>query len=163
LREINVGEELLFNYGRKFEQKHGLDKKLPKVRDNTKKGVVSSEEALDVLDGIDARKKVQRGKMLATRGGHSSGVRARKQQKARKSAPNRTDHSASENEVETEPLVPVDEDEADEYVIDGNLNAQLEEAEDDEEDYEDDDEAELEKMARGRPRRSKCRPLKYTR
>ena len=55
LRDIKAGEELLFNYGRKFVEKHGLNKKLPKVRESTKKGVVTGKEALDMLDGMNSR------------------------------------------------------------------------------------------------------------
>lgn len=73
LRDINVGEELLFNYGKKFAEKHGLSKKLPKVKEGGKKGVLVGEEALDALDGMDSRKRDTRGKMSAIRGGRGKG------------------------------------------------------------------------------------------
>jgi histone-lysine N-methyltransferase EZH2 len=58
LREIEAGEELLFNYGKKFAEKHGLSKKLPKVpKEGGKKGVIVGEEALNALDGNRARRK----------------------------------------------------------------------------------------------------------
>lgn len=79
LRDIAVGEELLFNYGKKFAEKHGLSKKLPKAKEGAKKGVVVGEEALEALDGNRAR-----GRMTAIRGGHGGGRGGRK---ATKSAP----------------------------------------------------------------------------
>ncbi|EPE33980.1 SET [Glarea lozoyensis ATCC 20868] len=133
LRDIEPGEELLFNYGKKFAEKHGLDKKLPKVRESTKKGVVTGEEALDLLDGVDKRRKDQRG--VFAESGTGTGM-ARKQQKARKSAPNL---GGSDEEAEEE-----------------RIRLELEEAEDDEEDYEEG----------GPPRKStrrRMRPLKYSR
>ncbi|EHL01745.1 putative Histone-lysine N-methyltransferase EZH2 [Glarea lozoyensis 74030] len=133
LRDIEPGEELLFNYGKKFAEKHGLDKKLPKVRESTKKGVVTGEEALDLLDGVDKRRKDQRG--VFAESGTGTGM-ARKQQKARKSAPNL---GGSDEEAEEE-----------------RIRLELEEAEDDEEDYEEG----------GPPRKStrrRMRPLKYRR
>jgi SET domain len=72
LRDINVGEELLFNYGKKFAEKHGLSKKLPKVKEGGKKGVLVGE-ALDALDGMDSRKRDTRGKMSAIHGGRAKG------------------------------------------------------------------------------------------
>ncbi|KAM3071786.1 hypothetical protein ACMFMG_009645 [Clarireedia jacksonii] len=81
-RDISVGEELFFNYGRKFAERHGLDKvlgedegtgkgrgkggkvKMPKAKgEGKKKGVVEGERDLEVLDGLAGkrgrRKKVR--------------------------------------------------------------------------------------------------------
>lgn len=96
LRDIAVGEELLFNYGKKFAEKHGLSKKLPKAKEGSKKGVVVGEEALEALDGLDSRNRVTRGKMTAIRGGHSGGKGGRK---ARKTAPIRDVLAAAVEEV----------------------------------------------------------------
>ena len=43
LRDIATGEELLFNYGKKFAEKHGLSKILPKAKEGGKKGVFEKE------------------------------------------------------------------------------------------------------------------------
>jgi hypothetical protein len=153
LRDIKVGEELLFNYGKKFAEKHGLDKKLPKVRESTKKGVVTGEEALDMLDGMHARRKDQRGKMFASKVSPSNGGgTARKQQKARKSAPNLVDHSRSESEEEDDRI-----DEAEEE----GLRLALEEGENDEDDYEEDGNGNVVRSRKST--RHRKRPLKYTR
>ena len=53
LRDIKVGEELLFNYGKKFADKHGLNKKLPKAKDGSKRSVVVGEDALEAPNGFD--------------------------------------------------------------------------------------------------------------
>ncbi|PQE15092.1 polycomb group MEDEA protein [Rutstroemia sp. NJR-2017a BVV2] len=80
-RDIAVGEELFFNYGRKFAERHGLDKvlgeeegggkgrkgakvKMPRAKgEGKKKGVVEGERDLEVLDGLAGkrgrRKKVR--------------------------------------------------------------------------------------------------------
>ena len=80
LKDIKPGEELLFNYGKKFAEKHGLNKRMPKAaKEGGKKGVIEGEEALEALNGNRAR-----GKWTATRGGHGSGRGGRK---ATKSAP----------------------------------------------------------------------------
>lgn len=75
LRDIKVGEELLFNYGKKFADKHGLNKKLPKGKEGSKRGVVVGEEALEALDGLTPASRETRGKMTAIRGGHGDGSR----------------------------------------------------------------------------------------
>lgn len=77
LRDIAVGEELLFNYGKKFAEKHGLSKKLPKAKEGGKKGVVVGEAALEALDGNRAR-----GRMTAIRGGHRADRGGRKATKS---------------------------------------------------------------------------------
>ncbi|KAG4430406.1 hypothetical protein IFR05_014112 [Cadophora sp. M221] len=73
LRDIDVGEELLFNYGKKFAEKQGLDKTLPKAKASRKRGVLEGEEALDALDGMDQRKRGTREKINAIRGGTKPG------------------------------------------------------------------------------------------
>ena len=74
LRDIKAGEELFFNYGKKFAEKHGLTKKLPKTnREGKKKGVVEGEEALEALDGLDPKKRRRRGE--------GKGAKARKARK----------------------------------------------------------------------------------
>jgi hypothetical protein len=133
LRDINVGEELLFNYGKKFAEKHGLSKKLPKVKEGGKKGVLVGEEALDALDGMDSRKRVTRGKMNDIRGGRSKG-----KGKMRKTA------------VVPEPIAEIDVDEAMEEEIN-----QMEEDEDEDEEEED--------VRDGRRKRKITRPARYTR
>jgi histone-lysine N-methyltransferase EZH2 len=85
LRDINVGEELLFNYGKKFAEKQGLTKTLPKAKVGGKRGVLVGEEALDALDGMDQRKRVTRGKMNEIRGG-TGGAGKGKGGKMRKTA-----------------------------------------------------------------------------
>jgi len=97
LRDIKAGEELLFNYGKKFAEKHGLNKKLPKAKEGNKKGVVVGEEALEALDGLNPANRVTRGRMTAIRGGHAGG----RGRRGRKSAPLRI--------VEVEPVVDDDE------------------------------------------------------
>ncbi|CZS97712.1 uncharacterized protein RAG0_06659 [Rhynchosporium agropyri] len=73
LRDIAIGEELLFNYGKKFADKQGLNATLPKAQAGSKRGVLEGEEALDALDGMDQRKKGSREKINAIRGGAKPG------------------------------------------------------------------------------------------
>ncbi|KAI9052056.1 hypothetical protein LZ554_004309 [Drepanopeziza brunnea f. sp. 'monogermtubi'] len=73
LRDIDAGEELLFNYGEKFAEKQGLNKTLPKAKAGSKWGVLEGDEALDALDGMDQRKRGTREKMYAIRGGKADG------------------------------------------------------------------------------------------
>jgi histone-lysine N-methyltransferase EZH2 len=138
LRDINVGEELLFNYGKKFAEKHGLSKKLPKVKEGGKKGVLVGEEALDALDGMDSRKRDTRGKMSAIRGGRGKG-----KGKMRKTA------------VVPEPVeeMELDEDEA-QAQADADQEIYGEEESDEDEDARD---------ASSRRRRRITRPARYTR
>lgn len=112
LRDIKVGEEILFNYGKKFAEKHGLSKKLPKAREG-KRGVVVGEEALAALDGLNPANRATRGKMTAIRGGHG-GSRGRK---ARKTAPLRQLVEEVKQAVENEETQE-DEDEDDEEIVD---------------------------------------------
>jgi hypothetical protein len=134
LRDIAVGEELLFNYGKKFAEKHGLSKKLPKAKEGSKKGVVVGEEALEALDGNRAR-----GRMTAIRGGHGGGRGGRR---ARKTAPIRELVAEVEKAVEEdEAMFDVDHDEDDE----------------------DEDEDEDEIVRDGRKKRRITRPKRYTR
>ncbi|KAH6672436.1 hypothetical protein B0J14DRAFT_483403, partial [Halenospora varia] len=163
LRDIAVGEELLFNYGKKFAEKHGLDKKLPKVKEATRKGVVTGEEALDALDGMDRGKRMSRKTVTAIRGGHGTG-RGRGN-KARKTAPPRratTDDPEQEHESTPEPAVKSTEEN-----IFGGL--EIPDVDDSAGEYEEDrtqvDEydSEREDMERARPRRRVKGPEKYTR
>lgn len=134
LRDIKAGEELLFNYGKKFAEKQGLSKKLPKAaKEGRKKGVIVGEEALEALDGNRAR-----GKWTATRGGHNSGRGGRK---ATKSAPMKP---MRELVAEMEKAVEEDEDMLD---VD-----QVDEDDDDEDD-----------VHQGRAKRQIRRPKRYTR
>ena len=119
LRDIKVGEELLFNYGKKFADKHGLNKKLPKAKDCSKGGVVVGEEALAALEGLNPASRETRGKMTAIRGGHSGG----RNQKARKEAPvNEPEPVTEEAAQEDDVFAQDDEDEED--VRDGRKKRQ---------------------------------------
>jgi hypothetical protein len=140
LRDIAVGEELLFNYGKKFAEKHGLSKKLPKAaKEGGKKGVVVGEEALQALDGNRAR-----GRWTATRGGHASGRGGRK---ATKSAPMKSMKPMRDLVAEVEKA-----DEEDETMLDVD---QVEEDDDEDEDEEN--------VHEGRRKRKIRRPQRYTR
>lgn len=70
-RDIAPGAELLFNYGRIFAEKHGLDVKIHNAK--KVKGVVVSEEGLDALSGITPEKKIARGHLRAGRGRAKTG------------------------------------------------------------------------------------------
>ncbi|QSZ32161.1 hypothetical protein DSL72_001732 [Monilinia vaccinii-corymbosi] len=66
-RDIKIGEELFFNYGKKFAEIQGLDKKIGDRKHKmpkTNKGVVTGAEALAALDGLGgergARKRKRR-------------------------------------------------------------------------------------------------------
>lgn len=144
LRDVKAGEELLFNYGKKFAEKHGLSKKLPKIKEGAKKGVVL-DEALDALDGIDSgKRKNARGNMRGMNGRGRAGRRGRG--KARKSAP--THEVVEEPEPEPEPEPEVEDE-----------DAEMPDVDDDEEDeYEEDGEP-----RNLRPRRRRMRPARYTR
>ncbi|TVY64241.1 Histone-lysine N-methyltransferase EZH2, partial [Lachnellula suecica] len=105
LCNIKEGEELLFNYGKKFAEKHGLSKKLPKIKE--KKGVVV-DDALDELDGVASRKRTStnlnaRGNLRGMRGMRGRGSRGgRGRGRARKSAPMRMPEVETEVEVDDE-------------------------------------------------------------
>jgi SET domain-containing protein len=136
LRDIAVGEELLFNYGKKFAEKHGLSKILPKAKEGGKKGVLEGEEALDALDGMDNRK--MRGKMMAKRGGHSGSGRPKKRLRKAAVASIRDPLQAAVEAVREEE----------------DMYGTPQEEEDDEEDDETGD---------GRRHRKTRRPMRYTR
>jgi histone-lysine N-methyltransferase EZH2 len=120
LRDIKVGEELLFNYGKKFADKHGLNKKLPKAKDGSKRGVVVGEEALEGLDGLNPASRETRGKMTAIRGGHGGA----RNKKARKEAPeNEPEPVTEEAAQEDDMFAQNDEDEED--VRDGRKKRQI--------------------------------------
>ncbi len=57
LRDIKAGEELFFNYGRKFAEKHGLSRKLTQAKD-----VAQDKDGFNTLDGVTARKRIKRAK-----------------------------------------------------------------------------------------------------
>jgi histone-lysine N-methyltransferase EZH2 len=121
LRDVKAGEELLFNYGKKFAEKHGLSKKLPKIKEGAKKGVVPDEH-LDALDGIDSgKRKNARGDIRGMNGQGKAGRRGRG--KARKTAPTHEviEEPEPEPEVEDEDaeMPDVDDDSEDEYEEDG--------------------------------------------
>lgn len=148
LRDIETGEELLFNYGKKFAEKHGLSKKLPKAKEGGKKGVLVGAEALDALDGVDDRKESVL-KVAAARG-RPRGSRNGKVNKMRKTAA----PSARKLAVEEEPVVEsVSQDQ------ESDLYAASQEGE-----GEDDDEEEEEEEAdegRTKSSRKKTRPSRY--
>jgi len=149
LRDIAVGEELLFNYGKKFAEKHGLSKKLPKAKEGGKKGVVVGEEALDALDGMDARNRETRGKMTAIRGDHrGSGGRGRN--KARKTAPVRDVLKTAAAAVEAVEAIAEGDD--------GGFDTPAAEEEEEEEGDEDDEDIRV-----WRRKRKITRPARYTR
>jgi hypothetical protein len=110
-----------------------LSKKLPKVKEGGKKGVLVGEEALDALDGMDSRKRVTRGKMSDIRGGRGKG-----KGKMRKTA------------VVPKPIEE-DVDNTEEF-----YGAQMEEDEGEDEDEDED-------IRDGRRRRKITRPARYTR
>ncbi|KAE9366847.1 hypothetical protein N431DRAFT_351183 [Stipitochalara longipes BDJ] len=137
LRDINAGEELLFNYGKKFAEKHGLSAKLPKAAsEGGKKGVLVGQEALDALDGMDSRKRDTRGKMSAIRGGRGKG-----KVKMRKTA------------VVPDPVeaMEVDEDPTEEELYGAQAEEEVEESDEDED------------VRESRRRRRITRPARYTR
>ena len=144
LRDITAGEELLFNYGKKFAEKHGLSKKLPKAKEGSKQGVVVGEEALEALDGLDSRNRVTRGKMTAIRGAHAGRKGAGK---ARKTAPIRNALAAAVEEA----------------VDDGDYSASDTYEDEDEGEEEDDDDEDDDEPRDGRRRRKIMRPSRYSR
>jgi hypothetical protein len=123
LRDIKVGEELLFNYGKKFADKHGLNKKLPKAKEGSKRGVVVGEEALEALDGLNPASRETRGKMTAIRGGHGGGGGSGK---ARKTIPLARQGVAAEEAPQQadEFAIPLD-DEAEEDIRDGRKKRKI--------------------------------------
>ncbi|TVY35180.1 Histone-lysine N-methyltransferase [Lachnellula subtilissima] len=154
LRDIREGEELLFNYGKKFADKHGLNKKLPKIKEGAKKGVVV-DDALDALDGVDSRRKGTKVKGNMTGMNRGRG-RGRGRGRARKSAPTRD--MAKKLESEQEPEIEEEEEEHDEDEEMPDVPADADD-EDGEDDYEEDEDG----PRKFRPRRRKTKPLRYTR
>ncbi|KUJ18932.1 uncharacterized protein LY89DRAFT_667979 [Mollisia scopiformis] len=142
LRDVEVGEELLFNYGKKFAEKHGLSKTLPKAKEG-RKGVIVGEEALDALDGVADRKKSARVKAKAARG-RPRGSRGRANKMRKMAAPARV-------EVVEEPEVEED------------LYAAEMEEDGDEEEGNGEDEEEEAVVEEGRRKRKIIRPARYTR
>lgn len=152
LRDISVGEELLFDYGKEFAQKHTLSKKLPKAREDGRMGVLFGDE-LDALDGVDNRKKAMREKVdeIKERRGRG-GAKG----KMRKSAPVQGSQPEIELDPEPEPELMEDSEEA------AYVESEHEDEEDDDE--EDDDVEEMgDGFARERVRREIKRPARYTR
>jgi len=136
LRNINVGEELLFDYGKKFANEH-FDKKLGTVK--AKKGVLTGND-LDDLDGLGEEMRSGRRKMAALRGGRGGGGRGRG--KSRKTAlPKRVD-VIRQGSIRKSPDRPSETSSSDE-------NEQEEEQD--------------EGVERGRPRRKIRQPARYTR
>ncbi|TVY40754.1 Histone-lysine N-methyltransferase EZH2, partial [Lachnellula cervina] len=140
LRDIREGEELLFNYGKKFADKHGLNKKLPKIKEGAKKGVVV-DDALDALDGVDSRRTATnvKGNMTGMNRGRGRG---KGRGRARKSAPTRD----MAKKLATEPEPEIEEE--DEEMLD------VPDFDDEEDDYDEDEDE-----PRNRPRRRKTKPL----
>jgi histone-lysine N-methyltransferase EZH2 len=153
LRDLKVGEELLFDYGRKFAEKHGLSKKLPKAGSG-KRGVLTGDEALDALDGLNPANRDTRGKMSAIRGGHGGSRRGR----ARKTAPTRVMvakvKQAIENGEKFDDTTQEEEDDAEE---------EDDEEEEDDAEEEDDEEEEEDDIGDGRRKRKITRPARYSR
>lgn len=139
LRDLKVGEELLFNYGKKFAEKHGLSKKLPKAASG-QRGVLTGDEDLDALDGINPKNIHTRSKGSSTRGGHS-GNRGR----ARKTAPTRDVAELKKASVNSEKS-------------DDTGTGQEEDDDDEEDEYMDEDDSH-----ERRRRRKIVRPARYTR
>lgn len=140
LRDIKPGEELLFNYGKKFGNEH-----FEKALGITKKGkkTVFTGDDLDVLDGFKSENKDSRKKISALRGGRGS--RGRGRGKARKTALKRSDI------LSEEAADPVN------YSFDQGTEVKDSDEEDEEEEVED------EGVERGRPKRRIRRPNRYTR
>ncbi|PBP20068.1 enhancer of zeste 2 isoform a [Diplocarpon rosae] len=72
LRDMNPGEELLFNYGKKFAETQDLAMTLPKTT-GSKRGVWEGDDALDTLDGMNQRNRDTRAGLHAIRGGKKQG------------------------------------------------------------------------------------------
>ncbi|ESZ89774.1 hypothetical protein SBOR_9846 [Sclerotinia borealis F-4128] len=93
-RDIKIGEELFFNYGKKFAEIQGLDKKIGDGKGKmpqANQGVVTGEAALAELDGLSGRRGARREKareiVEALEGGVSTkGKRGRPRGKASKKA-----------------------------------------------------------------------------
>ncbi len=98
-----------------------MSKKLPKVKERGKKGVLVGD-ALDALDGMDSRKKVTRGKINDIRGGRSKG-----KGKMRKTAvvPEPAADMDVDEAVEEELYGNEEEDEEDEDVRDGRRKRKI--------------------------------------
>lgn len=148
LRDIKVGEELLFNYGKKFAEKHGLSKKLPKTSDVGRNGVLPKGAARDALDGVDARQNTARGKVAAVRG-RPKGSRG-KHTKMRKTA-------ASGRQPVIEDPLP----ESQSQETQDDLYTASQDVEEEEDDDEEDEEEEI--VNEGRVKRKITRPARYTR
>ena len=76
LKDLKAGDELLFNYGKKFAERHGLTKKLPTAN---KGGRVVGEEELAKLDGVNLERRKRGGARVGGKG--RGGVRGRKARK----------------------------------------------------------------------------------
>lgn len=140
LRDIKVGEELLFNYGKKFGNEH-FEKALGTTKGKVKKPVLTGDD-LDALDGLKSEHRDSRKKIAALRGG--GGSRRRGKGKARKTALKISDVLPNKSED----LVNVSFDRGTEVK---------------DSDEDDDEEAENEGTERGRPKRRIRRPNRYTR
>lgn len=147
LRNIKAGEELLFDYGKKFSNDH-FNKKLETA--TGKKGVLVGKEALDALDGLHAENRASRKKMAAIRSSRAGGAAGRG--KARKTAVRKksdlvlVETIADPSSSESEPIGV------------GEVEVDEENEDDDEEEEEEEDGS-----RRGRPRRETRQPKRYTR
>ncbi|CAG8975596.1 hypothetical protein HYALB_00006803 [Hymenoscyphus albidus] len=113
LRDIEAGEELLFNYGKVFAEKHNLNKKLPKMQISKKLAAEGAKES----GGASRSTKGGR----ATRGGHGLSGRAGK-------------YGQNDRDEDVEEEAPEEEDPAELEI----LNRIAENAGNDDEDYEED-------------------------
>lgn len=142
MRDLKAGEELLFNYGKKFAEKHGLSKKLPKGKGTggAKGALVEGDEALEDLDGLSQVRGVRGARGGREKGTLTAGPGRTRGRKARKSA----------KVIHIEKMV-VDSDfeEADEDL-------------DDDDDSDEMDEGDLD-LDHGRRKRKITRPARYTR
>ena len=170
LRDIQVGEELLFNYGKKFAEKQGLNAKLPTA--NGKKGLVVGDEAIDALDGLDP--SIRRGRNTAIRGGRgrkprkAAGtdrleVRTARKSKLSTSRPTEQHEMGMDVDVDVmevdfmeEPLPPIDDGDDSDDVFEDMDDEEVGEEEEDAED-------EMVDLGEGRGKRTIRRPARYTR
>jgi len=175
LRDIQVGEELLFNYGKKFAEKQGLNAKLPTA--NGKKGLVVGDEAIDALDGLDP--SIRRGRNTAIRGGRGRKARkiagperleSRTARKSKLSSSRRIETEEMDVDMDMDADVDVDVDITEEplpRINDGDdsddvfedIGGQGVDEEEDDEEAEDDSVD----LGEGRLKRMIRRPARYTR
>ncbi|KAG9249066.1 hypothetical protein BJ878DRAFT_150519 [Calycina marina] len=168
LCDIAAGEELLFDYGRKFAEKQGLSAKIPKPNSG-QKGLVVGEEEIDALDGLG------RGKTPAIRGkrggarpgaGRKPGKSTKPASKAaRKPKPKPTIHPDDEMDIDAEEddeesLVDCMEDSRDSDDVFKDASDSGSTGDDDENEDEDDGDVNI---VVGREKRKSRPPARYAR